>query len=173
MREEIKHNFIFWSIGLLLFLCTIGIALLVNKKLLKKVGHYLGLVRLLRILKLDIISKRIYDSLNAYKNHKLKIGQGLILSAIAQFVGFSGIFFLSTSLSVYIPFGKIFLIMPIVAALCMLPITMNGLGLREWAFVFFFSPNIGDVAALSFSLLYLAMFLLSGLIGGIIYIFWR
>jgi hypothetical protein len=60
--------------------------------------------------------------------------------------------------------------MPIIAVLCMLPITMNGLGIREWGFVFFFNSDIGEVGAVSLSLLYLALFLLTGLIGGIVYL---
>ena len=173
MRKDIEHKFIFWAFGFLFLFCIVFILLLINKKLLKRIGGSLGLLRLLRTLKLDSLAKEAIASLNSYTNHKKKILQMLILSIIAQLISFFAIYILSNSLSVYIPFGKILLVMPIIAALCMLPVTMNGLGLREWGFVFFFSPNVGEAAALSFSLLYLAMFLLASLIGGIIYLFWR
>ncbi|MBU3933942.1 MAG: flippase-like domain-containing protein [Candidatus Omnitrophica bacterium] len=173
MRKDIEHKFIFWALGLLLLFCIIFTLLLINKKLLKRIGGSLGLLRLLRSLKLDSLAQKAYVSVNVYTNHKKKLLQMLILSIAAQFIAFFAIYILSNSLSVYIPFGKILLVMPIIAALCMLPVTMNGLGLREWAFVFFFSPNVGEAAALSLSLLYLAMFLLTSLIGGIIYLFWR
>ena len=173
MRKDIEHKFIFWALGLLFLLCIVFILLLINKKLLKKVGSSLGFLRLLRALKLDSLAQKAYTSVNTYRNHKKKILQMLIFSIAAQFIAFSAVYILSNSLSVYIPFGKILLVMPIIAALCMLPLTLNGLGLREWAFVFFFSPNVGEAAALSFSLLYLAMFLSASLIGGVIYLFWR
>jgi len=173
MRKDIEHKLIFWALGFLFLFCIVFILLLINKKLLKKISGSLGLLRLLRALKLDSLAQKAYVSVSVYTNHKKKILQMLILSIVAQFISFFAIYTLSNSLSVYIPFGKILLVMPIIAALCMLPVTMNGLGLREWGFVFFFSPNAGEAAALSLSLLYLAMFLSVSLIGGIIYLFWR
>ena len=89
------------------------------------------------------------------------------------YLAFFSIYLLSVSLSTHISFGKILLVMPVIFVLCMIPVTMNGLGLREWAFVLFLGPNVGEAAAFSLSLLYLAMFLLISLIGGIVYLFWR
>ncbi|MCQ9208673.1 MAG: flippase-like domain-containing protein, partial [Omnitrophica bacterium] len=171
--EDIKHRFIFWTIGLLLLFCLVGILVLLNKKLLKKISTSLGLVRLLSLLKLDSLTQKAYDAMNIYTNHKRKIFKMFVLSVVAQVVSFCTVYLLAISLGVHIPFIKIMLIMPIIAILLMLPITFNGLGLREWSFVFFFSPNIGDVAALSLSLLFFAIYLLVSAIGGILYLFRR
>lgn len=173
MRKEIEHRFIFWSVGLLLLFCMIFVLFLFNRKLLKKIGGSLGLARLLRVLKVDSLVKRTYDAMNIYTNHRAKILQAFILSSTAQLLGFSVIYLLSTSLEANIHFGEVLLVMPVISILCMLPLTLGGLGLREGAFVFFFSPKIGDAAALSLSLLLLGMYLLSSLIGGIIYVFRR
>ncbi len=173
MRKEIEHRFIIWLVGVLLLFCIIFILFLFNKGLLKEISSSLGLMRLLHLLKLDSLVKRAYEAMNIYADHKLKILQAFVLSATAQFFGFFAVYLLSISLKVDIHLGEVFLIMPIIGVLCALPITMGGLGLREGAFVFFFSPKMGDTVALSLSLLYLALYLSSSLIGGIIYIFWR
>lgn len=173
MRREIEHMFIVWAIILLLLSCVLFALSIFQKNLLNKIGRALGIARLLQTIKLDSAVKKTYRSLALYVNRKGLIFKTLILSMLAQFATFAAIFFLSKSLSAYLPFGKIFLVMPIVFVLCMLPVTMNGLGLREWSFVFFFSVNMGKAAAFSLSLLYLAMFLLASLVGGVIYLFWR
>jgi hypothetical protein len=170
MKKELENKFIFWIVCFLLLFSLVLILLLMNKKILKKIGHWFGLVRLLRIFKLDAVVEKIYTSVNTYANYKKRLLYILLLSIVAQSISFLSVYFLSNSLSVFIPFGKILLVMPIIAVLCMLPITMNGLGVREWGFVFFFSSDIGEVGAVSLSLLYLALFLLTGLIGGIVYL---
>jgi len=173
INEGIEHKFIFWAISLILICCILFAVSLFCKDLVKKVGKALGIVRLMQKLKIDSQIKKAYQAFTIYTKRKDLVAKGIILSALAQFFTFASIFFLSRSLFTYLPFGKILLVMPVIFVLCILPVTMNGLGLREWAFVFFFSPYIGPAAALSLSLLYLSMFLLSSVIGGVIYLFWR
>ena len=173
MRRDIEHPFIFWAVAALLLGCIVFVLALLNKRVLKKVANSLGLGRLLRLLKVEALIKRAYGAMGVYTTHKKAISKALGLSLFTHFTAFFCVYLLVVSLGAYVPFVKIFLIMPVIIVLCMLPVTMNGLGLREWAFVLFFSPNIGDAAALSLSLLYLAMFLLTSLIGGIIYLFRR
>lgn len=169
----LKHKFIFWAITIILISCCLFVVSLFCKNLLKKFGKLTGITKLTKKLKIDSQIKKAYEALTIYKTRKDLVIKGIFLSILAQSLAFISIFFLSKSLSVYLPLKTILLVMPVIFVLCVLPVTMNGLGLREWAFVFFFSSYIGSAAALSLSLLYLAMFLLTSLIGGIIYLFWR
>lgn len=171
--KDIEHHFVFLAIGLLLLFCVVSILVLFNRRLQKKLSEHVRLANLLKTLKLDVAAKKISVSLTTYMNNKKKIAQIFILSVISQFISFFAVYLLSKSLAAQIPFAQVLIIMPIIASLCMLPVTMNGLGLREWAFIFFFSPTVGNATALSLSLLYLAMFLLTSLMGGIIYLLWR
>ncbi|NQS99925.1 MAG: flippase-like domain-containing protein [Candidatus Omnitrophica bacterium] len=171
--KETQHGFVFWTIGFLFLSCSLFVLLLTNKKLLKKILEFLGFMRLIKRLKLDSLLKRAYDSINSYANQKTKLLPVFALSFVSQFIVFVSIHLLINSLSAQAPFGKILFTMPIVFALCNVPITMNGLGLREWGFVFFLSPNIGEAAAISASFLYLAMFLMLSVLGGITYLFRR
>ncbi|MBN2097125.1 MAG: flippase-like domain-containing protein [Candidatus Omnitrophica bacterium] len=173
MRAEIKHAFIFWAVILLFSTCLLFIILLLNKNLAQVIGRRSGLRRILQIIKLDALLKKAYFAINLYHHHQDRLIQSFLLSAVAQFSAFFSVYLLSCALGATVSFDKILLIMPIVGVLCMLPVAMNGLGLREWAFVFFLSASIGAAAALSLSILYLALFLITGLIGGVIYLFWR
>jgi uncharacterized protein (TIRG00374 family) len=170
MREEIQHKFIFLVVGLLLAGSALFAWAILQQRMFKKITRAVGIMRLLRFLKLDSAIKKVYEVLAVYKSRKKVIINSLILSLIAQFVGFLSIFMLARSLSVYVSLGKVFLVMPVIFILCMLPVTMNGLGVREWGFKFFLTGDIGESAALSLSLLYLATFLLASLIGGIVYL---
>ena len=173
MRGEIEHGFIIWVILSLLVFCVIFALSLFQQKLLQRIAHGTGASRILQAIKLESPVKRAYQTLKGHANNKGLILKTLALSLSAQLICFYAVYLLSQSLSAYIPFAKITLLMPIIIVLCILPVSMNGLGLREWSFVFFFSPYVGEPAALSLALLYLAMFLFTSLMGGIIYLFWR
>lgn len=171
--KEIEHRFIIWAIALLLMGCAIVAVSLFWKKFLSKISKLAGITRLLQALKLEPPVKKVYQTLRIYARHKRLILKMLALSMLTQFLCFSSVFLLAKSLGASVPFAKVMLAMPLIFVLSMLPVTINGLGLREWSFVLFFSQNIGEAAALSLSLLYLAVFLLISLIGGVIYLFWR
>jgi uncharacterized membrane protein YbhN (UPF0104 family) len=55
---------------------------------------------------------------------------------------------------------------PLVWAVSMLP-SLNGLGVREGAFVYFFKGYIGPEKAFAVSLLWLGMIMMNSLIGGV------
>ncbi len=65
----------------------------------------------------------------------------------------------------------LFLVMPIVTVASMLP-SLNGLGIREGAYVYFLGGIVGHEQALAISLLWLALFLGVRLSGGLVYLFW-
>jgi hypothetical protein len=61
-----------------------------------------------------------------------------------------------------------------ITAAALIPLSLNGLGIREGASVLLFSRvGITNAQALSLSLLMLLVGLLTGLIGGVIYPFFR
>ena len=65
---------------------------------------------------------------------------------------------------------KILLIMPIIYIASMLP-SVNGLGVREGAFLILFRPIIGAEKAFALSLLWLFLYLLFSIFGGFVYAF--
>ena len=158
---------------MLLALCIFSLILLFNKEGSRSLGKRFGIPRLLRLLKIENAVKKTYQAMHLYAQHREKVFQAFLISLVAHFATFIAVFLLSKSLNATIPITKIFLVMPIITVICMLPVTMNGLGLREWAFVLFYRSDIGNAAALSLSLLFLSMFLIISVFGGIAYLLRR
>lgn len=171
--KDARHSFVVWVDITLLLGCIAVMITLIYRPLAKRFLSSLGIFRLLQHLRIDSAAKKLYAAISVYQNQKGKLLQMFSLSLVAQFVSFITVYLLAVSFSVSIPFERVVLAMPLIAVLCMLPVTMNGLGLREWGFVFFFSPGIGNAAAFSLSLLYLGVSLLTSIVGGVIYLFWR
>lgn len=112
----------------------------------------------------------IYDFLHTMSKNKKLLCQALFLSIAAQTLGVVSAFMLIQGLSVSESFLKLFVILPLIVTLSMLP-SLNGLGIREGAFVYFLGGTIGKRSALAFSLLWLALLGMQSLIGGIYYLF--
>ncbi|MFH1045964.1 MAG: lysylphosphatidylglycerol synthase transmembrane domain-containing protein [Candidatus Omnitrophota bacterium] len=169
-HKEIEYPFIFWAVGFLLFISLVVITFLLNKRLSQQISNRFGLKHLLRILKIDALAKKAYEAMHIYAHYKRQMLMAFLISLAAHFITFTSVLFLALSLGAHTPYVKILLAVPVISILCMLPITLNGLGLREWAFVFFFRTDIGEPAALSLSLLLLSLFLLVSVFGGIVYL---
>jgi len=113
---------------------------------------------------------RVYRAVHEYRNKKNVILKVMGISLITQSIYFSIIYFLSVSIAANVPLKTVFLIMPVVSVVSMLP-SLGGLGLREGAMVALFGPVIGAEAAFSISILLLVTLLIASLIGGFIYLF--
>jgi len=182
-------------IGLFSFICIAVLALLFSWQridfALKKIILIFGLAGIAvfilimndRIAKtlLKVFSKfkiwnigekvsKIYRAVHEYKNKKGLIVGVIGMSIVCQCLYFTVVYLLAKALGADIMLGTIFLIMPVVSVISMLP-SLGGLGLREGAIVGLFGPIMGTGIAFSLSILILAALLSLSLIGGIIYAF--
>lgn len=64
------------------------------------------------------------------------------------------------------PISRLLLIIPIIWTVSMLP-SLNGLGVREGAFVYFLKGYIGTEKAFAISLLWLGLIIFYSIVGGI------
>ncbi|UCD55611.1 MAG: flippase-like domain-containing protein [Candidatus Omnitrophota bacterium] len=112
---------------------------------------------------------KVYRAVHEYRNKKSIILIAIGISAAAQSIYFSMIYLLARSLGAEIPVMTVFLLMPIISVVSMLP-SLGGLGLREGAIVVLFGPLIGSDNAFSISILLLAILLIVSLAGAVIYI---
>ncbi len=140
--------------------------ILLNKTLLKKIDFLLNKVpffrRKSRIERLTVI-------LQNYKKNRRVLYNAIIFSLIAQVSYIITTYLLAKSLSLSIPLRMFFLFLPIISTLGMLP-SLNGLGIREGAYVYFFGSIIRPENALALSFLWIAVLMGSSAIGAIIYI---
>ena len=101
-------------------------------------------------------------------------GKILLLSFLFQ-VGMAWINdLLFKSFGIDVPFLHLLVIITIISVITMIPVSLNGLGVREVGYVFFFqSIGVPDGVALSVSLLFFFLVTISSLIGGIFWLMER
>jgi uncharacterized membrane protein YbhN (UPF0104 family) len=116
------------------------------------------------------VLRKLYNALDAYREHPSVVAKVVGMSLFAQLVAVVSLFFIVRSLSQEVSFLNLLLITPLVSVASMMP-SINGLGVREGAFVIFLSEFISKGSSVAVSVLFLAIVLLMGMIGGILYIF--
>ncbi|WP_017754162.1 lysylphosphatidylglycerol synthase transmembrane domain-containing protein [Calidifontibacillus oryziterrae] len=78
------------------------------------------------------------------------------------------------SLHVEVPFLELLVIITLISALTMLPISINGIGVREVSYIFFFQQlGIPNEIAVSVSLLFFLLVTISSLAGGVFWLYER
>ena len=112
---------------------------------------------------------KIYRAVHEYRNKKMLILTAMGVSLVSQSLYFLTVYLLNRSLGTNLPLNAVFLIMPIVSVISMMP-SLGGLGLQEGAIVVLFGPSIGNDNAFSVSILLRVVLLLVGLIGAAIYV---
>jgi len=68
--------------------------------------------------------------------------------------------------------GLFFLYIPLIWASSLIP-SIGGLGVREFSYVFFFTPSLGRQKAVALSLLVLTSIVLQSCAGAIVFLFFR
>jgi hypothetical protein len=77
---------------------------------------------------------------------------------------------IARALAVDVPFHLFFLFVPIIAIINTLPISFNGLGMREGVYQFLFVPaGVSSASAIAMSLAFYFLRVAAGLIGGLLY----
>ena len=113
----------------------------------------------------------LYAIVHDYRNRLDVIGRSILSSVIAQSIYFTVIYIFFLSLGSRVAYGNIFLIMPVVTFISMLP-SLGGIGLREGAIVALFAPLAGKEDAFTVSMLVLLTYFVLSLIGGIVCLIW-
>ena len=124
---------------------------------------------LLNYAKLGSKARKIYDGLHKFKDHKPLIVKAMLLSVIGQSVNIFVLYLLAVALGARAPILYFYLLVPVVHLISMLP-SLNGLGIREGAYIYFLSPYIGREYAAAIGILWLGLLFLMSLIGGAIYL---
>lgn len=167
LNKDIKDTNLLWGSALFSAIVLSAFIFFLNKRLTKKLFA--------RLLDLPVFRegsklRKLYNALNTYKEHKIIIAQLIGISLLAQLIAVVAIYIIIKSLSQEIPFLTLFLIIPLVSVASMMP-SINGLGVREGAFVYFLTEFISRESAVAVSILYLAIILIMSFIGGILYLF--
>jgi uncharacterized membrane protein YbhN (UPF0104 family) len=81
---------------------------------------------------------------------------------------------LGEAIGAQVPLAFYWILVPMVTLLTMLPISINGTGVREGAMVLFLAPlGVAEHTAVPLALLWFTVFLAASLLGGLVYLFGR
>lgn len=112
------------------------------------------------------------DTILFYKTKKRALGSAFIWSTLLQINVIIHYFLIGKALHLKIPLLDYFIFIPIVHLILLIPFTINGLGLREGAYMEIFRYyGLSTAVAVSFSWIDLAFMLAVGIFGGVIYSF--
>lgn len=116
--------------------------------------------------------RKFYRAFKIYKNKRKTILIGIGYSVLVQVVIILINYFIAKGLAIPIPIFALIAYIPIITVISLIPITINGLGLREAAYVHFFCLlNITEGQAMSLSLIFFVTSVLASCVGGIAFVF--
>ncbi|MBI5193663.1 MAG: flippase-like domain-containing protein [Nitrospirae bacterium] len=116
---------------------------------------------------LNIMGKTGELALNFWKKPSV-LFQSILISMLFQTLIIIIHVFIGLSIGMQIPWTFYFFLIPLVATVSMLPLSISGIGLREGAFVYFFSyANVPKTEALTFAFGWFVIVLIASLIGGL------
>ncbi len=151
---------------LIAILFIMFIIFLTNKGLARNIK---GLFSQIKIGRLEEPLRRFYNVIYLYREHPILAGKALFISIFLQAASIFMVYLFIISLGTKVPLLRLFFIMPVIWAVSMLP-SLNGLGIREGAFVYFLSGWIGKEKAFATSLLWLGLIFLFSIIGGVLHL---
>jgi uncharacterized membrane protein YbhN (UPF0104 family) len=165
MAQRVPVIWVSLLIGLLGLACVAVFLLPVFRRLIQSVPDRGILIK----LKAKISSFR--DTILAYKDNKKPFFSATLWAFLLQVNVVIYYFLIGKALHLRIHLLDYFIFIPIILLIQIIPVTINGLGLREGAYIEIFGfYGILPQTAFSFSLIDVAFRLITGLAGAVIYI---
>ncbi len=95
-----------------------------------------------------------------------------LLSVIVQVASVLNLWLVGLSIDAPVPSAYYWVLAPVISVLTLLPISVNGTGVREWAMIIFLAPlGVNENSAVPLAVLWFAVSGLCGLLGGLVYLF--
>jgi uncharacterized protein (TIRG00374 family) len=142
------------------------ISVLFSKRIAKNIP-FLGGV--LSAFKLKDKMRVLYEIIYNYKKHPRFVIEAGLISLALQLVMFTAVYFIIRGLGWAVPFKTVCLLMPIISTVSMAP-SINGLGIREGAFVVLYGPLMTKGGAFALSIVWDFLIVVVSLLGGLCYL---
>ncbi len=150
------------TLAVLALACGVLVALRVGENLpgrLRRLGERIGAFRSAVVL---------------YRERRSLLAGALVLGLLLQLNYVLHFYLIGRGLSLGLPFVVYLVAVPLVAVLLLLPVSINGVGVRENAYLFFFSPlGVTAPRTVAFCWASLAALMVFGFLGGALYAFRR
>lgn len=153
--------FIFWVMFMLFIL---GFVMLLKSPYLRHVfKHY---------FKLGTVFIKPFASIKLFQSHKRNLGKAFGISLFAIFIAGASYYFIANAVNIDVSPLYFFLIFFMVALIVTIPISINGLGLQDGAYIYLLGQTgISTAAALSVSLTIHFIRYFIYMFGGILFLF--
>lgn len=168
LRMKYISEVTYWPVYIqFIFIFSIIILFLIGEINTRVVENIIPIKLLKKILHKFIL---VFNTLVKFRSHPIPLFKVLILSFSLQLIFILHYYFLSISIGVNLSFVFLLIIIPVISLLSMLPVSINGIGLRESLFIYFFSKiGVSPEKSLTICILGFSITLFYGLIGGLIY----
>ena len=134
-------------------------------RLIRKIGQRLGTVRVAEA------AARTLESISAFRRDPTLLLKTSLISVLIRIVWTLGCYVVSWAMGLPLGLLTLFAFISLVDLVRLMPISVGGLGVREWiVIVLFGSIGISREQALTFSLLAFAPIYLNAIVGGVVYI---
>jgi glycosyltransferase 2 family protein len=135
------------------------------------------LTSLLHRVKLAKIAKKVDTISTAFQimgKHKGVLLGSLVISFFNQLLVIAVTWIMALGLRLDISFSYFLIFVPVITLISMIPISLNGMGLREYAFMSLFGAvGVLHASCIALGVLSSIVIILSSLPGGIVYIFFK
>ncbi len=112
--------------------------------------------------------QRFYDALHAYRTHRATLAAVSCLALCVQAVRVGTIWMLVRALGLHVPVAEIFAAGPVLFAALILPVSLNGIGVREAVFVSFLRNSTTPEQAIALGVAFFAVGTATALVGSVI-----
>jgi uncharacterized protein (TIRG00374 family) len=136
----------------------------------RTVATLLGRFRFPIINKVAATLHKVADAFEIFQKNRSALLNSLWLSVLLQINVVIYHYIVAIALGLDLPFYSFFFTIPAYTLITTLPISINGIGIRENLFIFFFGLfGLANTEAVAYSWLLYGILLIQGLLGGIVY----
>jgi uncharacterized protein (TIRG00374 family) len=150
---------------------VMGLIALFHKRMHSKIS---ALLRRFELKELEEKMELVYEGLNRFRFNRTAIFSVIGLSLIIQFLVVVAMWIAALSIGIEAPFHIFLIFIPIINLSMAIPLTINGVGLRESIYYLLFSQiGVSMESAVTLGLLNFAVVAMTSLPGGIVYSFYK
>jgi hypothetical protein len=121
-----------------------------------------------RKLRIEHAMRALYDALHAYREHPGALAWVFVLAIAAQLLRVITVAVLVHGMHLHVGFGTLLLLCPVLFLVTIVPVSLNGIGLREATFVVVLrGADVGREDAFALGLAFFAVGVLTGALGGL------
>ena len=167
VRGAAATTAILWALAAAGGLCLATMLLIFSRRTARLAARYTELVP---SEKIRGIGRRVLESIRKYSTYPSELVLVLAASVAVQLLRIVQAYYLGRGLGISAPLTVYLVYVPLILLVMLLPVTFNGIGTSQAAFVWSFGQaGVDAAAAFALSVLFVALGIIGNLPGGILY----